>query len=201
MDILKNKSTLVFAALFLMMAATRSHHFSSALHLPDASLAVFFLAGFFIKRLLALPILLITAGTIDYLSITYGNSSGWCVSSAYWFLIPTYASLWFGGRWFKNHLERSHEKNNNLTTNLLNTIVLFVTAWLSTTVAFIISNGSFYTISGRYSEPHWAEYIERFGMYYPPYLSSAFTYIIAIAVLYVGVKYVNSKSSTEAIEQ
>jgi hypothetical protein len=28
-----------------LIAATRSHHFASALHLPDASWAVFFLAG------------------------------------------------------------------------------------------------------------------------------------------------------------
>ncbi len=35
-------------SLALLMAATRSHHFATALHLPDASWAVFFLAGDFI---------------------------------------------------------------------------------------------------------------------------------------------------------
>ncbi|MBS1214128.1 MAG: uncharacterized protein H6R26_2745, partial [Proteobacteria bacterium] len=33
-------------ALFALMAATRSHHFASVTHLPDASWAVLFLAGF-----------------------------------------------------------------------------------------------------------------------------------------------------------
>jgi len=169
---------MIFITLFFMMAVTRSHHFSSALHLPDASLAVFFLAGFFIQRILALPILLLTAGAIDYLSITLGNTSGWCVSSAYWFLIPTYASLWFGGRWYAS----KH------AMKLKSIITLIVTLFVSTTVAFTISNGSFYTISGGYTDPNWAEYFERFAMYYPPYLSSAFIYVSATTVIYIIIK-------------
>jgi len=178
MQILQNKPLMIFTTLFLMMAATRSHHFSSALHLPDASLAVFFLAGFFIQRILALPILLLTAGAIDYLSITLGNTSGWCISSAYWFLIPTYALLWFGGRWYASkHALR-----------LKSIITLNATLFVSTTVAFVISNGSFYTISGRYTDPNWTEYLESFAMYYPSYLSSAFIYVGAITVIYIILK-------------
>ncbi len=178
MKILQNKSLIIFTALFLMMTATRSHHFSSALHLPDASLAIFFLAGFFIQRILALPVLLSTAGIIDYLSLTLGYTSGWCVSSAYWFLVPTYAALWFGGRWYA-------EKHAMKLTSIM---TLGVTLFVSTTVAFIISNGSFYTISGRYADPNWAEYLERFAMYYPSYLSSAFVYVGATAVIYIIFK-------------
>ena len=40
-----------------LMAATRSHHFASVTHLPDASWAVFFLAGF-ISAALGFPALL-----------------------------------------------------------------------------------------------------------------------------------------------
>jgi hypothetical protein len=46
--------TLMLAAL---MAATRSHHFATALHLPDVSWAVFFLAGDTYVRSLCCPCL------------------------------------------------------------------------------------------------------------------------------------------------
>jgi len=37
-------------ALIALMALTRFHHFGDVLHLPDASLAVFFFAGFYRKK-------------------------------------------------------------------------------------------------------------------------------------------------------
>jgi len=39
-------SILPAVALMLLMAGTRFHHFGSAVNLPDASIAVFFLLGF-----------------------------------------------------------------------------------------------------------------------------------------------------------
>jgi hypothetical protein len=43
----QNKNNLTVFALAILMALTRSDHFGSALTLPDASLAVFYLAGIF----------------------------------------------------------------------------------------------------------------------------------------------------------
>src|SRR5690606_27401011 len=43
--LLRGRNAVVFTALMLLMAATRFHHLGSALHLPDASLAVFFIGG------------------------------------------------------------------------------------------------------------------------------------------------------------
>ena len=53
-------------ALAVLMAATRSHHFATALHLPDASWAVFFLAGVYLWRVSMLPALMAEAALIDY---------------------------------------------------------------------------------------------------------------------------------------
>jgi hypothetical protein len=41
------------SALAALRAATRFHHFGSAMYLPDASLAVFFLGGLYLRRALA----------------------------------------------------------------------------------------------------------------------------------------------------
>src|SRR3970040_1549850 len=95
-----SKTPLVITVLLgLVMAATRFHHFGSAISLPDASLAIFFLAGFYLRSPLVFAGFLAEAALIDYVAITHGGVSDWCVSPAYVFLAPTYASLWFAGRW------------------------------------------------------------------------------------------------------
>ncbi|MDP3839272.1 MAG: hypothetical protein Q8Q54_10150, partial [Methylococcales bacterium] len=84
--------------LIALMALTRFHHFGDAFSLPDASLAVFFLAGLvFARRWWLLGFLLLEAAVIDYVAITHFNVSAFCVSAAYVFLIPTYAVMWFAG--------------------------------------------------------------------------------------------------------
>jgi len=167
------KPVLVFISLFFAMAATRYHHFGSITHLPDASLAVFFLAGFLLRNKSVFPILLLQAGVIDYLAITLGGSSDWCVTSAYWFLIPAYGSLWLAGRWYSSV--------HKLAWRSL--LPLFASLFVGTSMAFLFSNGSFYWLSGRYTDPNWSEYIERFAQYYPSYLSSAFSYIVFIVFI------------------
>ena len=53
------KPTLAIALLLAVgMAATRFRHFGSAIHLPDASLAIFFLAGFYLRASVFFVVLL-----------------------------------------------------------------------------------------------------------------------------------------------
>jgi hypothetical protein len=149
------------------MILTRFHHFGDALHLPDASLTVFFFAGFCRKKML-LGFLLALAGLIDYVAIANGTSN-WCVSLAYVFLIPTYAVMWFAGRYCSRFAVL---KGTELTLSVSSMGLLA----LATSVAFIISNGSFYLFSGRYSDLSWMQYISRAAHYYPPYISSTLIY-------------------------
>jgi hypothetical protein len=170
----------ILAALVLLMAATRYNHFGSSVSLPDASLAVFLLAGFLTARLtglalLAFVLLILEASGIDYYAINVAGVSDWCVTPAYWFLIPTYACMWLGGRWFATRQQYS-----------MNSLVLFgVISWLATTAAFLISNVSFYLLSGRYSEMNVAEYAGRVAQYYPPYLAGSMMYLALAAVAYI----------------
>jgi hypothetical protein len=82
------------------MAATRSDHFAGELHLPDASAAVFFLAGVYLRPMWMLSALLVEAAFIDYLAIAVGGVSSFCISPAYGFLLPAYGALWLAGRWY-----------------------------------------------------------------------------------------------------
>lgn len=157
----------LFGILLATMAATRYFHFGvPPLFLPDASLAIFFLAGLYLRRAVYFPALLVAAGVIDYLAIHVGGISDWCFSPAYWFLIPTYASLWFGGRL----CAPSHALSPQPLMRLAG--MLFV----ATSVAFMISNASFYLFSGRYPELSWIEYAGAVTKYYAPYMAGAFIY-------------------------
>lgn len=155
-------------ALVTVMALTRMHHFGDAVALPDASLAVFFFAGMGVSSLWFFALVLFEAGFIDYIAITHFNVSDFCLSPAYVCLIPTYAAMWFMGKYCLTF--------NSLSFN--DSLKTFGLATLATTVAFIISNGSFYVLSDRFGELSWYQYVSQSGRYYPAYLSSTLIYII-----------------------
>ncbi|MGZ8163860.1 MAG: hypothetical protein ACXWTK_08960 [Methylobacter sp.] len=150
--------------LIALMVLTRFHHFGDVLHLPDASLAVFFFAGFYRKKSFFV-FLLAMAALIDYIAIKNGTSD-WCVSPAYVFLIPTYAVMWLAGRCCSTF--------KSLNIPEMATSVSVVT--LATSAAFIISSGSFYLFSGRFDGSSLVEYFVRVAQYYPSYLSAALIY-------------------------
>ena len=183
----------IFAGLVLLMAVTRGSHFGSSFALPDATLAIFLVAGFMLPRytltaLATFIFLLLEAGGIDYYAITYNGVSDYCVSPAYWFLIPTYAGMWFAGHWFASRQQNSW-----------NALALFAgVSWLATTVAFLISNGSFYLFSGHFTEMNVAEYAARVAKYYPSYVSGALMYLALAAVIYVAAITLNKTTTGTA---
>ena len=157
-------------ALMIIMAATRIHHFGDAISLPDASVAAFFLGGLWYGGMTLFCALLLEAGLLDYVAIGHFGVSDYCVSAAYVFLIPTYAAVWFGGRFCSRF---SNQNGSHLAIQLA--ILLG-----SVSLAFLISNGSFYLLSGRYAGNNWAEYTTGFLTYYPPYLKFAVIYAVSI---------------------
>ena len=50
MNNIQTRSIAIFISLAALMAATRFNHFGSAVSLPDASYAVFFLCGLYLAR-------------------------------------------------------------------------------------------------------------------------------------------------------
>ena len=174
MNNIQTRSIAIFAVLASLMAATRAYHFGTALHLQDASLAVFLLAGFYLPRW-AFPVLLVEAGLVDYLALNYGGVDGWCFSPAYWFLIPTYFVLWFAGRFYATRYRFS-----------LRSLSEFVAiAFAATGAAFLLSNASFYLFADYFGKMSAAQYGTQVAQYFLPYLQSAFLYLIAAAVLHI----------------
>lgn len=158
------------------MAATRFDHFGSALSLPDASLAVFFLGGLYLARpgrasAAVFLALILEAGLVDYYATSVQGVSDWCITPAYLLLVPAYGSLWLAGRWFA--LRRTTERK------WLAGFVL--TAWAAVSFAFLFSNAAFYLFSGHFAGMSAVEYASKVTRYYGLYVSGAFLYIACAA--------------------
>lgn len=149
-----------------LMALTRFHHFAP---LPDASLAVFFLAGLFLASPWAFALFLAEAGLIDYLAVTYGGVSSWCITPAYPFLVPTYGALWLGGRFSRRYVQ-----------DMAGIAAIFAILSASTLIAFGISNLSFYAFSGYFAELDLKPYAASVLPYLVPYLGTPSVYIAFI---------------------
>lgn len=162
-----NNQLLPFALMGLM-ALTRFDHFGSAFTLPDASLAVFFFAGLSSISPWFLVVLLLEAGIIDYVAITQFSVSDFCISAAYLFLMPAYAAMWFAGRYSKAYTG----------LDFVASFKTFGVAAIAVTGAFLISNGSFYVLSGEFGELSLQQYFSQTAHYLPPYLSAALIYIV-----------------------
>jgi len=155
--------------LIALMALTRFHHFGDSFSLPDASLAVFFLAGLsFARRWWLFGFLLLEAAVIDYVAITHFNVSAFCVSPAYVFLIPTYAVMWFAGSYCAKFKDLS-------ASDMVLSIGISA---LAASTAFLMSTSSFYLLSGRYPDSSWAQYTSHIMQYYLPHTSSALCYVV-----------------------
>ncbi|GGY26868.1 hypothetical protein GCM10008098_19900 [Rhodanobacter panaciterrae] len=174
----------ILLALAVVMAATRMHH--SVLHhfdaLPDASWGIFFLAGFWLRGAgrWAFPLLMAEAVLIDYLVINSQGIDFWshyCVSVAYWFLIPSYFSLWLGGSWLAKH-----QVGLRLQT-LGMAIVALLVSWAA---CYLVSNGSFYWLSNSVPLPRsLAAWFANLGDWYLPFLQTTALYVGIGAVLHV----------------
>ena len=173
-----------FAPLALLMLATRAEHFGSALNLHYASKAIFFLAGFYfafgavadIVRRAGFWGLIALAVAIDFIGFWLsGRETALCLSPSYPFLLPAYGVLWFGGRWLAGRLQSAGRF-----------ALSAVAAWaVAGSLSYLISNGAFYWLSGRYAEPNVAEYLARLSQYFVGFVTSPVLYLIAAAVLHL----------------
>jgi len=188
MNLARTKTIAIFISLAVLMAASRFNHFGSAASLPDASFAVFFLGGLYLSRFArgsaaAFSVLIFEAGLIDYYATSIQGISDWCLTPAYWFLIPTYGSLWLAGRWF---VMRHAMDGKGLA-------VLALSAWAACSFAFAFSNITFYLFSGRLADMSAVEYTSRVAQYYSSYVSIALLYIACAVALHMSIDIIRKQ--------
>ena len=168
-----------YLTLALAMAATRFGHLGSAWAPPDASWAVFFAAGFYLtgQRRWVLAALLLEAVIVDFVAIRFYGVSDYCVTLAYWFIVPAYSVLWLGGAWLRNRYQHRPGDLARLVVSLL----------ASFSVCFLLTQGSFYWLGGRLSDPTAAGWWLNFTSWYGRFLLVTGSYVGLVAVGHVVV--------------
>jgi hypothetical protein len=184
-NILQNRTFQIAAALAALMAMTRFNHFGSAVALPDASYAIFFLAGLFLGRSRgagAVLLVLLAGGVlIDCYAINFQNVSAWCVTPAYGLLQLAYLALWLIGRRFAPHYSLS----------LRGVFGVGMTAAVAGSVAFWIANVAFFLFAGYFDSMGLVEYISRVAGYHLSYVAVMLVYVglaVGVHALVAGVK-------------
>lgn len=166
---------LIGIALGALMAATRGQQFAPlGQHLPDASLAVFFLAGFYLGRSWIFGVLVVFASLIDLAAIGWGGVSAFCLSPAYWSLIPAYGSVWAAGRWYAG-------RHRGSATDLP---ALAVALLVGGVAAEIFASGGFYLLSGRFPEVSLVGLLHSLVDYLPGTLLALFGYLGLAALVH-----------------
>jgi hypothetical protein len=175
----------LLSVLALLMAASRAHvfdHFSP----PDATWAVFFVGGFLLRGWgrAVFPLLMALTMGIDWVVISSHSMAFWdhyCVSAAYWGLIPAYGLLWMGGSWLRRHYRGA---DLAAAGRLLAAFLVAVTA------CQLVAQGTFYWYSGVVAEPTLAGWWQNFLDWLPGYMGTAAGYTAIAAVLQVAAERV-----------
>ncbi|MEO7935538.1 MAG: hypothetical protein ABIR27_04695 [Dokdonella sp.] len=168
----------IFVALAMIMAGTRINHFGA---LPDASWAIFFVAGFYLRGSLrwVFPALMTLAVFVDYLVISGQGLNFWshyCVSPGYWFLIAAYGAMSLGGML----LRAQHKELGLRSLGLL--VASFV---IAECVCFVVSNGSFYWLSSSVASTSMSGWMQNMADWYLPYLRTSGLYVGVATVLHL----------------
>jgi hypothetical protein len=180
---------LILLGLLVLMTATRSHHFASVTHLPDASWAVFFLAGFYLQGWRSFAGLLGLAALSDYVAIQWFGVSAYCISPAYPMLIPAYGSLWLAGRWYARH----HQFRWSTLLPLAAAVVM------GAALCEVLSGGSFYMLAGRSADVSMPGYAAQFAQFFPASLQGMILYLGLAALIHAVIATTRHPHSQAAI--
>lgn len=178
----------VALALAALMVCTRGQHFATVDALPSASWAVFFLVGALLRPAWLFPAFFVLSSLLDLASLALGRVTDWCLSPAYWALAIAYAALWWGGRFYA----RMHRDRIGTVPMLALTLVA------TSVVAYLISKGGFYFLSGRYPDASWAGFLDRIPQYFPRTLGTLAGYVGAGFAVYAAARAFESRQRAGA---
>lgn len=176
LSLTKNQQLIISITLALLIIMTRGHHFASVNALPSASLAVFFLAGLYLRPAWLFAALLALCAGLDFYSITFAGTSGFCVTPAYGFLLPAYGTMWLAGRWFAKRYTFSSSAMLPLVSSIA----------VAASISELFSSGGFYFFGGRYPDPTLSVFGERLMKYFPHQLENIGFWLAVALVVHVA---------------
>ncbi|HWK86853.1 MAG TPA: hypothetical protein VNQ34_05030 [Xanthobacteraceae bacterium] len=182
------KERLVIVLLTVLMAVTRIEHFGLSRVVPDASTAIFFLAGLLISNPLWLMAFLAQACGLDFAAISAVGVDPVCVTFGYIMMIPAYAALWYAPRALRG----------DFTPGLAGFGKLALACVAGLGVFFVLSNIGYYFGGGFSTSMGAAEFARRVARYFPYYLTSTLIYSAIGVLLALGSAYLVSHRSAAA---
>ena len=169
-DIIKGRGFWMLAlVLAVAMSVTRVGHFGEFQGPPDASWAVFFLAGMWLREPRLFPAFFVLAWVADLAAFAMGTPTD-CYSPAYFFLIPAYGALWAAGHWIGAQASRASAP-----------LVLVVGAGAAF-ATFVIANLGMYLLAPSPAASSIAAYAVAVAGYFPGYLLTMGLYVVAALV-------------------
>lgn len=147
-------------ALAAALAITRFDHFGAV---PDASLAVFLIGGMLLGGWGAFAALFAVAFAVDLAAVEVDAWRAYCMTPAYWGLVPTYALLWWGGLTLSRRVDAFAWRTGTAVA-----AVLF-------SGAFVVSNLTWWAFSHRF-DMTFSDFWLAVARYYPPYVASGLFY-------------------------
>lgn len=165
------KHLMIAAAIAFIMLLTRGSHVLTSLSLPDASLALLFIGGLYLRKAAWFGLFVVFATVIDFGASAINNWYGFCLTAGYWGMLPTYAAMWLAGVWLS-------KQNDSLD------IVKYTFAGLlATLLAFVISTQTYYLFSGRFPNKGIIDTIQYGWDYLPSYMGFTALYLITFWVI------------------
>jgi len=105
----------------------------------------------------------------------YRGQFGDCITTSYPALVLSYGAMFVVGYYSKPKWQE--------TSWQINIIKVALALFIASSIAFFISNGSYYALSGKFPVLSWAEYATRVDKYYFRSISNPVFYVISAVVI------------------
>lgn len=165
----------IFALLTLLMLATRGHHFSSFDQLPSSSTAIFFIAGMYLRNIKSFWYFYLLSIAIDLTSSYFRGHFSDCLTLAYPALALCYATMFYAGFYSRANWSKH--------ATIFSIVNISIALFIATSVSFILSNGSYYLLSGKFPDLSWTQYSLRVDQYFFRYVTNPIFYVVSAVVI------------------
>jgi hypothetical protein len=172
----------LFAIVILL---TRSMQFTFPSAPPDATLALMFLGGMWIRRWPGFVGLMAAAFAADWIATGTLGVPDFCFSPAYAGLVPAYLAVWGCGWWLQRRLPEA---------SLLSWLAA---AFVASAAAFTISNAFWYGFSESFAGWSVVDFGTRVLPYYSSYAGAMLFYVAVAWVLYLTARHLARLRSPE----
>jgi len=184
---LQNKQWIIATILIVFLVLTRFEYLP---YLQDATWAVFFVLGFYLRSYFVFVIFILAVFCIDFTQIAArGGHQDFFLAPSYLFIIPAYFCLWFAGRTFAKYYSE----------NLKGLMTFLLTAISGIILCQLISSGGYYWMSLNVIDLSFKDFVYRTFEYLPLALKINLQYLALFAILHLAIKKLHTLSGSESV--